>query len=144
MSFHLFDIMCVANSFPNVKWQWKSSKLLKPTLHVYCNNLWEWKYVRNYQIICDEFILAFYTHTDDNPTPSISKTTFYVTENIYDWYHTSEHNYLWIYCGYEPPNIFPHYLLTIYFYWILHINSTQIEWDPFWKIIRNPCGPLCL
>ena len=92
-----------------MKWQWKSSKLVEPTLHVYCNNLWEWKYVINYQIICDEFILSFYTHTHDNPTPSMYKTTFYVTENIYDWYHTTEHNYLWIYCGYEPPNIFPIY-----------------------------------
>ena len=80
--------MCVANSFPGVKLQWKSTKLVEPTLHVYCNNLRECKYVRNYQIICDEFILAFYIDIDDNPTPSLSKTTFYVMENICDWYHT--------------------------------------------------------
>ena len=53
----------------------------------------------------------FYTEIHDNPTPSMSKTTFYVTENICDWYHTKKHNYLWIYCGYEPPNIFPLYVI---------------------------------
>ena len=39
------------------------------------------------------------------------KTTFYVMENICDWYHTKEHNYLRIYCRYEPPNIFPLYVI---------------------------------
>ena len=32
-------------------------------------------------------------------------------ENICDWYRTKEHNYLQIYCGYEPPNIFPLYVI---------------------------------
>ena len=67
--------------------------------------MWEWKYVRNYQIICDEFTKSFYTQIHDNPTPSMSKTTFYVMEDICDWYHTKEQNYLWIYCGYEPCHI---------------------------------------
>ena len=41
----------------------------------------------------------------------MSKTTFYLMENICDWYHIEECNYLWIYCGYEPPNIFPVYVI---------------------------------
>ena len=41
----------------------------------------------------------------------MSKITFYVIENIFDWYHTKEHNYLLIYCGYKPPNIFPLYFI---------------------------------
>ena len=41
----------------------------------------------------------------------MSKTTFYLMENICDWYHIKEHNYLQIYCGYEHPNIFPLYVI---------------------------------
>ena len=32
-------------------------------------------------------------------------------ENMCDWYHIKEHNYLQIYCGYEHPNIFPLYVI---------------------------------
>lgn len=68
MSSYLIDIVCAANHFPGMGWKWAPTE---PPVQVYCQDLWEHKYIRHYTRICDHFRAPLYTMILSKPAPRL-------------------------------------------------------------------------
>ena len=69
--------------------------------------LWEHKYTRSYENICEQFIMPLHTIIHKQQTKFMSNESFKVLIDISDWYLMNVYSSLRIYGGSQPSNIFP-------------------------------------
>ena len=57
MSSYLLDVMCATREYPSLGWKWEP---ILPSIHVYCQMLWENKYKEDYEFICNGLFSTLY------------------------------------------------------------------------------------
>jgi hypothetical protein len=62
-------VICASLEFPSLRWRWESSM---PSIHVYCNMLWEIKYKEDYEMICNKFFPTLYQVLFGGEAPYLS------------------------------------------------------------------------
>ena len=61
--------MCASRGYPTLGWRWEPNL---PSIHVYCNMLWENKYKEDYERICNELFSTLYQVLFGEEEPCLS------------------------------------------------------------------------
>ena len=69
MSSYLFDVMCVSREYPSLGWKWKP---YLSSIHVYYKMLWENKYTKDYELICNGLFATIYQILFGEEAPCLS------------------------------------------------------------------------
>lgn len=142
MSSYLIYIVCAAaNHFPGMGWKWAPTE---PPVQVYCQDLWEHKYIRHYTRICDHFMAPLYTMIFCKPAPRLSEEAIQVVSMIRDWYVNEDSTYIRIYGATKAPHLLPRYSQTDWSSGRLLIKQFYMVSIPPCIKIRKNCAHLIL
>ena len=61
--------MCANLEIPSLGWKWES---ILPSIHVYCKILWETKYKKDYELICNGLFPTLYQVLFGEEAPCLS------------------------------------------------------------------------
>lgn len=107
MSAYVMDILCAQHTFDKIKWAWN---LTDVPIHVYYDKLWELKYKRNYESICNDLFIPLYHILTDRLAYYMSEEARVIVGSIRDGYVTKDHTYIRIYGATKAPHILPRYV----------------------------------
>lgn len=89
-------------------WAWSISNI---PVQVYCKDLWEKKYKRQYANICYHFFAQAFELILGKPAPRLSDEAMQVLSNIGDWYIEKDLTYIRIYGATAAPHLLPKFVL---------------------------------
>jgi len=89
-------------------WAWSISNI---PVQVYCKDLWENKYKRQYANICYHFFAQAFELILGKPAPILSDEAMQVLSNIGDWYIEKDFTYIRIYGATAAPHLLPKFVL---------------------------------
>ena len=79
--------MCASLKYPSLGWKWKYGL---PSIHVYCKMLWENKYNKDYELICNEVFTTIYQVLFGEEAPCLSPEGKKIVKEYGDWYMTPD------------------------------------------------------
>ena len=101
------DVMCANLEFPSLEWKWEPSL---PSVHVYCKILWENKYTKDYDQICNKFFLTVYHALFEEEKTCLPLKGQAIVKEFGDWYMTPTGVYIRIVGSTKPPHWLPHFV----------------------------------
>ena len=101
MSSYLMNVMCASLEFPSLGWKWESSL---SSIHVYCKMLWETKYKKYYELICNGLFPTLYQVLFGEEAPCLSLEGKKIVKEYGDWYMIPDKVYLRIASRTKPPH----------------------------------------
>ena len=86
---------------PSLGWKWESSL---PLIHVYCKTLWETKYTKDYELICNGLFPTLYQVLFSEEGPCLSPKGQKIVKKYGDWYMIPDGVYIRIVNSTKPPH----------------------------------------
>jgi len=108
MASYLLDVICARNTFSRINMNWHPSEMV---VHVYFNILWENKYTKSYDVICDQFIARIYSFLFKRECPILSDEENKVIAKIGHWYLEERETYIKDFGATGAPHLLPIYVL---------------------------------
>ena len=100
--------MCANREYPTLGWRWEPNL---PSIHVYCKMLWENKYKKDYEWICNELFSTLYQVLFGEEAPCLSLEGKKLVKEYRDWYMTPVEVHIRIVGSMKPPHWLPHFVL---------------------------------
>ena len=109
MSTYMMNVIYASLDFASLGWKWESSF---PSIHVYCNMLWETKYKEDYEVICSKLFPTLYQVLFSEEAPCLSPKGQEIVKSYGDWYMTPIGVYIRILGSTKLPHDWlPHFVL---------------------------------
>ena len=93
------NVMCASLEFPTLGFKWEPNLL---SVHVYCKMLWENKYKKDYELICNGLFSALYQVLSNEEAPCFSSKGQKIVKEYGDWYMTLDRVYIRIVGSTKP------------------------------------------
>ena len=91
--------MCASLEFPSLGWKWEPSL---PSIHVYCEMLWETKHKEDYELICNALFPTLYQVSFGEEAPCLSPEGQKIVKEYGDCYMTPDGVYIRIVGSTKP------------------------------------------
>ena len=93
------NVMCASLEFPSLGWKWEPSL---PSIHVYCEMLWETKHKEDYELICNALFPTLYQVSFGEEAPCLSPEGQKIVKEYGDCYMTPDGVYIRIVGSTKP------------------------------------------
>ena len=107
MSSFMSNVVCVVNEFLTMDWKWKSSE---PPVHVYFQNIQEYKYKDYLEKICNDFLYPLYTIILSEITSCMTKKARKVVSEVGDQFFRKKGAFIRIYTLNKVPCLLPQFV----------------------------------
>ena len=99
--------MCASRENPSLGWRWEPNL---SSVHVYCKMLWENKYKKDNEWICNGLFSILYQVLVSEEAPCLSLEGHKLVKDYKYWYMTPVGVYIIITSSTKPPHWLPHFV----------------------------------